>query len=227
MNEALNKDNLTEKYIISILRRKRDSEYKYRETINNKIYDEKTNLESTNRNIIYYAKRQNPQNSEKIEDLKEENLYKNLNSDEIKDIFAKEKKLNIILDNYSTHHAGLIENISEILNINLIFLPKESPDLNPIEDVWIQTKEKIFNDFIVDSKDLEMKFENIYYEEVKKESYYENWAAEYLPVLEKSLVINYNELNKIEIATRMKNSGILVQVIAETMDLAIELIEKL
>jgi len=186
LNEALNKDNLTEKYIISILRRKRDSEYKYRETINNKIYDEKTNLESTNRNIIYYAKRQNPQNSEKIEDLKEENLYKNLNSDEIKDIFAKEKKLNIILDNYSTHHAGLIENISEILNINLIFLPKESPDLNPIEDVWIQTKEKIFNDFIVDSKDLEMKFENIYYEEVKKESYYENWAAEYLPVLEKS-----------------------------------------
>jgi putative transposase len=186
LKEALNNENLTEKYIITILRRKRDSEYKYRETINNKIYDEKTNLESTNKNIINYAKRQNPKNSEKIEGIKEENLYKNLNTDKIKDIFAKKKKLNIILDNYSTHHARLIENISKILNINLIFLPKASPDLNPIEDIWIQTKDEIFNDFIEDAKDLESKFEKIYFEEVKKESYYENWTTKYLPIMEKS-----------------------------------------
>jgi len=186
LNEALNNVNLTDKYIKTLLRRKRDSEYIYRETINNKIYDDSIDLESRNKHVIYYAKRQNPNNSEKIEDLKEENLFKNLNTEEIRGIFTKEKKLNIILDNYSTHHAILIENISEILNINLIFLPKASPDLNPIEDVWIQTKDEIFNDFIEDAKDLETKFEKIYFEEVKKESYYKNWTEEYLPKMEKS-----------------------------------------
>jgi transposase len=186
LDEALKNENLSEKYIITILRRKRDSEYKYRETINNKIYDETTDLESTNKHIIYYAKRQNPKNIEKIEEMKKENLFKNLNIDEIKNIFAKEKKLNIILDNYSTHHAGLIENITKILNIKLIFLPKESPDLNPIEDVWIQTKNEIFNGFIEDVENLKIKFEKIYFEEVEKDSYYKNWTIEFLPIMEKS-----------------------------------------
>jgi transposase len=113
--------------------------------------------------------------------MKKENLYKNLNIDKIKDIFTTEKKLNIILDNYSTHHAELIENISKILNIHLIFLPKASPDLNPIEDVWNQTKDEIYNDFIEDIQDLKTKFEKKYFEEVKKESYYEEWETEYCP----------------------------------------------
>ena len=42
----------------------------------------------------------------------------------------------IVLDNYSVHLTPLLENISIILNINLIFLPPYSPDLNSIEDVW-------------------------------------------------------------------------------------------
>ncbi|MBV1755002.1 MAG: transposase, partial [Methanobacterium sp.] len=40
------------------------------------------------------------------------------------------------LDNYSTHKAVLVKKVAEILNINLIYLPEYSPDLNPIEDVW-------------------------------------------------------------------------------------------
>lgn len=42
----------------------------------------------------------------------------------------------LVLDNYRVHKTKLVQKIAEILNINLIFLPPYSPDLNPIEDVW-------------------------------------------------------------------------------------------
>ena len=38
------------------------------------------------------------------------------------------------------HKTKLVQKIAEILNINLIFLPPYSPDLNPIEDVWRKIK---------------------------------------------------------------------------------------
>ena len=180
LDEILNNDNLTDEYITTILRRKRDSEYVYREKINNKIYDDSINLETTNNHIIKYARRQNPKNSDKIERIKEENLLKNLKTVETMKFFAKEKKMNIILDNYASHHSWLVEDVCKILNINLIFLPPASPDLNPIEDVWNHIKDQIYNDFIEDAEDLGIKFEKLYYEEVKKESYYENWVIEYL-----------------------------------------------
>jgi transposase len=186
LTDALNHENLTKEYIISILKRKRDSEYEYREKINNKIYDEKINREKTNKHIIDYAKRQDPKNPNKIKDMERKNLLKNLNTEETINILAKEKKINILLDNYTTHHAELIKDITEILNINLINLPKYSPDLNPIEDVWSNTKDEVFNKFIENTEELKEFFENTYYEEVKNESYYSNWANEYLPVMEKS-----------------------------------------
>lgn len=39
----------------------------------------------------------------------------------------------IILDNAKIHHANFIRNILHALNIDLIYLPPYSPDLNPIE----------------------------------------------------------------------------------------------
>jgi transposase len=63
-------------------------------------------------------------------------------------IYQKQKKLNIVLDNYSVHHSAYIKQVTEILNINLIFLPAYSPDLNPIEDVWPIIKKYVSNKFI-------------------------------------------------------------------------------
>ena len=41
-----------------------------------------------------------------------------------------------ILGNTKIHHAKIIEEVCDILNIKLIFLEPYCPDLNPIEDVW-------------------------------------------------------------------------------------------
>jgi len=184
--DALNNPNLTDEYVIDSLKRKRDTPYEYRETIIDKIYDEKTNYDSTNKNIINYAKRQDPNNINKKDEEKRDNLLKNLNTDEIKRVFENERKLHIILDNYSVHHTPLLEYISIILNINLIFLPAYSPDLNPIEDVWDPCKEKTKKGYVIDEEHLKIIFEDEFYKQVQKKSYTENWLDEYLGVSVKS-----------------------------------------
>ena len=48
-----------------------------------------------------------------------------------------ERKINIILDNAQIHKAKVTKIITEILNINLIYLPPYCPFLNSIEKVWV------------------------------------------------------------------------------------------
>ncbi|MBW9221994.1 IS630 family transposase [Methanothermococcus sp. SCGC AD-155-C09] len=54
-----------------------------------------------------------------------------------------EKRIVIILDNFKTHHAKKVKEESEKLDIQLVYLPPYSPDLNPIEYVWKSVKRYI------------------------------------------------------------------------------------
>ncbi|MGC8693966.1 MAG: transposase [Thermoplasmata archaeon] len=51
-----------------------------------------------------------------------------------------DKKIAVILDNFSTHKSKKVINYANSLNIDLIFLPPYSPDLNPIEFIWKRIK---------------------------------------------------------------------------------------
>ena len=56
----------------------------------------------------------------------------------------------IILDNFSSHHAAKTKETASNLSIRLVFLPPYSPDLNPIESIWKSIKKVISRDFIKD-----------------------------------------------------------------------------
>jgi len=47
--------------------------------------------------------------------------------------FSSKGKILIFLDNPKSHHAQLTTETAQKLNINPVFLPPYSPDLNPIE----------------------------------------------------------------------------------------------
>jgi hypothetical protein len=106
-----------------MLRRKRVSEYKNRETIINKLYDDALDYEKKNNHIKHHINRQDPKNIDKMDMQKRENIHKNLDHNHIRSVFAKEKKIHVILDNYTSHHTDLLANTAEILNMSLIFLP--------------------------------------------------------------------------------------------------------
>jgi len=66
----------------------------------------------------------------------------------------------------------------EILNINPIFLPKRSLDLNPIEDLGKMIKDRIYSYYYNDLEQLVTIFTEAFEEFVVRESLYENWIED-------------------------------------------------
>ena len=61
-----------------------------------------------------------------------------------------EKNLLIILDNFRSHHAHETVAVAQKENIDLVFLPPYSPELNPIEYIWKSIKRVVSRTFIRD-----------------------------------------------------------------------------
>ena len=59
----------------------------------------------------------------------------------------------LILDNFATHKAKTVKEKARALNIELIYLPPYSPDINPIEYLWKSIKR------IISSSEIENKLE--------------------------------------------------------------------
>jgi putative transposase len=54
----------------------------------------------------------------------------------------------LIIDNFSAHRTENVEIMVEILDIELIFLPPYSPQLNPIEEILKSIKRVISRTFV-------------------------------------------------------------------------------
>ena len=185
--ELLNNINLTTKYVKSTLREKRPTKRETIEIINNKMYDETMPYDNIAKHCKNYFQRLDlDYNTDKVDKEKMNNFIKNCEKLEIRDLCQKEKVFHLILDNYSVHHSAYIEHIGKILNLNLIFLPTYSPDLNPIEDVWRIIKKFVSNKFIKTGKDIVNLYISKFYEEVKSTSLYENWLKEFMNICIKS-----------------------------------------
>lgn len=60
------------------------------------------------------------------------------------------KRIIVILDNFRSHRAKDTSNFALKHNIDLVYLPPYSPDLNPIEFIWKSIKRVISCNFIMD-----------------------------------------------------------------------------
>jgi hypothetical protein len=80
------------------------------------------------------------------------------------DKFSSEKEIVLILDNATIHQAAMTKSISNLLKINLIYLPKYASDLNSIERLWYAIKHQISIDYIEDLDYLKEQFQ-VYFKE--------------------------------------------------------------
>ena len=78
------------------------------------------------------------------------------------------------------HKTKLVQQVAEILNINLIFLPPYSPDLNPIEDIWRKIKNILSINNYKDANTLRTTFQNLFNEIIKETTFYENWIQKFI-----------------------------------------------
>ncbi|MDR0911062.1 MAG: transposase [Methanobrevibacter sp.] len=183
------KDNL-----IQDLQKKIDNENLSKEELNSNLQDilqnesEKDNakisrIKSTNMCLNFIKKfninidKNSVKNAVKLRNMfkDEEQIDK-----KIKEYFKNEKRIVMIIDNYSAHVAYLVRLLAKILNIKLIFLPKYSPKLNPIEQVWRTIKIELYTKYIKSEQFLIDRFTRIYYEIVDNSSFTENWINKFI-----------------------------------------------
>lgn len=178
---AINNPNLKKENIQKILSHKQLSNYDLINKINDELYCENTKQKSIEK-IQKICKREDITNSRKIGNLQRETIINNLKNTKIKEILSKEKPIYLILDNAKIHHAKIISEVCDILNLKLIFLEPYCPDLNPIEDVWRTIKRILYNTDYETLEELTTIFKKLFYKIVDKTSFYENWLSEYFMV---------------------------------------------
>ena len=91
-----------------------------------------------------------------------------------------EKSIVMVLDNYKVHHALPFKKICNFLNMDLIFLPPNSPKYNPIEQVWRTIKARISRRYITSMQTLEYEFKKEYMDVVDNSSYWDNWCGKFV-----------------------------------------------
>jgi transposase len=180
LNNALNNINLTTEHAQTILIEKRMNESKFRKKTIIDLDNKNLNQNEKIQKISKRCRREEITNIRKIDRIKRDNILVNINTNEIKEYSRKEKILNIVLDNYRVHKTKLVQQVAEILNIKLIFLPPYSPDLNPIEDIWRKIKNILSINNYKDANTLKTTFQNLFNEIIKETTFYENWIQKFI-----------------------------------------------
>jgi putative transposase len=86
----------------------------------------------------------------------------------------------IFCDNFSSHRAEHTRKIAADNDINLVFLPKYSPDLNPIEYIWKSIKRVISRNFVRDIDHMKALIRDSFLENAKKLSFAGYWIERFL-----------------------------------------------
>jgi len=92
----------------------------------------------------------------------------------------------MILDNFRSHKAKIVQECADELGIVLVYLPPYSPDLNPIEYIWKDAKRVISKTFIKNLNALKRVISKIFLECSKKSSYAKSWISKFTPQIQKS-----------------------------------------
>jgi transposase len=180
----------------------------FKQEISNNIADSEISKETTIKRIKRTINRENTEDKRKISKIKAQNFTSTLlnyfnidisdnlvkNPLKLKELFENkeefdkqflnclksEKRIVIIIDNYSVHKTYLSRIICKILNIKLIYLPVYSPFLNPIEQLWRTIKNILHRNPIQDIEYLQKEVFKLFEELVDKPSFIEKWIAKYI-----------------------------------------------
>jgi transposase len=103
----------------------------------------------------------------------------------------KEKNLGrhvvVFLDNFRSHTANATRQFARSLDITLVFLPKYSPDLNPIEFVWKSLRRKVSQIFAKSEWSFRETIRTGFCQLAEKKSFMAGWLEKFGPDLSRLL----------------------------------------
>ena len=102
----------------------------------------------------------------------------------------KYKEILIVCDNARIHHSKVVKEHIKNKPIKLVYLPPYSPDLNPIEFEWKDSKNKIskytnFLDRIKNANEIVLKFMK-----ERKFTYSKSWIKEFITIDNYKLILD-------------------------------------
>ncbi len=142
--------------------------------------DKKPTHKQIERKLNSYKKKINVKNKVTIRNMRAMRLASLINSDkELKNSLKEIIPIIMILDNCKIHKSHITLGVSKSLNIDLRFLPKYSPQFNPIEQVWRSIKREISYHIIKTKKQLQKTIYKAYMNIINNKSYFKNWLEKY------------------------------------------------
>ena len=103
-----------------------------------------------------------------------------INTDkDLKESLSEIMPIIMVLDNCRIHSSYITLEVAKSLNIDLRFLPKYSPQYNPIEQVWRSIKREISYHIIKTQKQLQKTIYKAYKKIINNTSYFIKWLEKY------------------------------------------------
>ena len=99
------------------------------------------------------------------------------------------KSVIVVLDNFSSHRSALVQEEAKKMDINLVYLPPYSPDLNPIEFIRKTVKRYVSVEFIGSLTQLRNVIFKAWDGSANKCSFAKHWIKEFVPTF-----VDYREL---------------------------------
>ena len=132
------------------------------------------------RKLKSYKKTVNVKNKLTIRNMRAMRLAGLINTDkDLKKSLSEIIPIIMVLDNCRIHSSNITLEVSKSLNIDLRFLPKYSPQYNPIEQVWRSIKREISYHIIKTQKQLQKTIYNAYKKIINNSSYFIKWLEKY------------------------------------------------
>ena len=93
----------------------------------------------------------------------------------------------VFLDNFKSHTANETKTFAESVGITLAFIPKYSPDLNPIEFIWKSVRRKVSQIFAKSEWSFRETIRTTFSALAEKKSFMAGWLEKFGPDVSKLL----------------------------------------
>lgn len=180
LKKIITHPRLEREYIEAELSKDIKNEVERLEAIEKEQSKNRKNLKTTFNQIKKICNATTKISSRKISITQRTTIRDLLIESSIENILKDEKPIVFVLDNAKIHKATDVEIACEILNIELMFLPEYSPDLNPIEDLWKIMKSKTYATDYDDLEELKWIIMEEFYNHVTSTSLYNGWIEEFI-----------------------------------------------
>ena len=183
-HEIIENYDLTKKEIRTIIELKNESNTKFINKIERSIKANKNDSkESLAIKLDKHCKRESTENPNKQKEIRKEYIINLLISKQIDEFCENMPRIVVFLDNALAHKTDFVKKVAKFLNIYLLHIPKYSPDLAPVETVFLIIKNNLKSNTLTTKEEVDNKCNNVFDEKCDGDKLSGWFVERYLPII--------------------------------------------